>query len=270
MSQATILIAEDDVNLSEILKTNLVSLGYSVLSAHDGEEAEKLIFANSPDLSLLDIMMPKKSGIEVLEAMKNNPATKDLAAMMLSNLGQKADLDKCKELGAKDYLIKANVSLSDIVKKIDEYLKANPPKERPVKPTPVTAPAEIKSTDNKKTEKTPVPPATVSTNGNGNGNGNGTYIPPVKTPHISTNGAMPQLIAPQMLPQMQQMPIASAGMPMLVQMPQYPAQYPVPQYYMLVPVQFPPQIQQIQIPQIMPQVPQNNVQQNQNNQISPQ
>jgi len=265
MSQATILIAEDDVNLSEILKTNLVSLGYSVLSAHDGEEAEKLIFANSPDLSLLDIMMPKKSGIEVLEAMKNNPATKDLAAMMLSNLGQKADLDKCKALGAKDYLIKANVSLSEIVKKIDEYLKANPPKEKPataeaVKATGTTIPTaatpevavakpteaapqkeeKIQPAISTKSSEQQIQPVPAITNGNGNSH------PQIQTQFI-----------PQPPLQMQQMPMAGAPVPTLVQMPpMYTAQYPGPQYYMLVPVQFVPQF---------PQIPQDNGNQKNNN-----
>lgn len=86
---ARILIAEDDVNLSSILGSKLGSLNYEVFTVSDGEAAEKLILEKTPDIGLLDIMMPKKSGLEVLESVMKNPKGKETAFFMLSNLGQK-------------------------------------------------------------------------------------------------------------------------------------------------------------------------------------
>lgn len=249
--KAIILIAEDDVNLSEILKSKLVSLGYDVFTAHNGEEAEKLITEKNPDLALLDIMMPKKSGLEVLESVVKNPKTKDIAAFMLSNLGQKKDIDKATSLGAKDYIVKANSSLAEIVQKMDQYLKANPPKERPAQ------------TEEKPAQETPAVSPEAEKKGP-------EPTPDLPKPQISQSPLMPPPQYPQMPPQFlpstpqqtilpQQMPLpnfAASVMPNSQPFIIMPAQnmpsggsfVPAPMLCYLIPVSFQQPIQtQMQI-----------------------
>lgn len=120
MPAGTILIADDDVNLSEILKIQFSSLGYTIFIAHNGEEAEKIMLEQKPDVTILDIIMPKKNGIEVLEDIRNNPATKDLTVFVLSNLSQKKDEDRVNALGVREYILKINLSLDQIVEKVNQ------------------------------------------------------------------------------------------------------------------------------------------------------
>lgn len=254
MPQATILIAEDDVNLSDILKTKLSALGHNVLVAHDGEEAEKFIVDQKPDLSLLDIMMPKKSGLDVLETVAQKPETKDLAMMMLSNLAQKKDIDRAQTIGAKEYIVKANTSLAEIVQKLDAFLKANPPKPRPQaaekKPESPAAPAATQA---------PSPPAEAPQITNGNGNGTHPAQPFVPVQTAPAPQSLQPMVSPQAIPMLQKPPmVLSQPVPqVLPPQPgiQYQLQptifYPVigivpapnqpPQYYYLVPLQnYPP------------------------------
>ena len=223
MPQATILIAEDDVNLADILKAKLAALGYNVLVAHDGEAAEQFIMKDQPDLSLLDIMMPKKSGLEVLESVSQKPEMKSLAVMMLSNLAQKQDIDKAQTMGAKEYIVKANTSLAEIVQKLDTFLKANPPKER--------APVEAA-----KKQAAPEPVA----NGNGNWNGNHPAEPP--KPPVPQQQAFSQPVALQQLPQQPVQQYPQTIGPFYPVICITPAPNQPPQYYYLVPLpMYPPQ-----------------------------
>jgi len=112
-----ILIVEDDPFLQKALITKFSREGYEILDAKDGNEAiEKARLG--PDIVLLDLMLPKKSGFEVLMEFKKTPTLEKLKVVILSNLGQKDDIQRSAELGAVDYLVKAEARIDDIVKKV--------------------------------------------------------------------------------------------------------------------------------------------------------
>jgi len=117
-----ILIAEDDKFLNEILTGKVSRAGYEVISVSDGEEAFAKIKSEKPDMVFLDLIMPKKTGFEVLEQMKKDGVAVGTPVVVLSNLGQDDDVQKSLQLGAKDYVIKANTSIEDIVAKIQKYI----------------------------------------------------------------------------------------------------------------------------------------------------
>jgi len=116
-----ILVAEDDKFLSKIYSEKLKELGYQVFIAMDGDEAIAIIKRDKPNLVLLDLIMPKKNGFEVLEEINKTAALKKIPVIVASNLGQESDIEKAKNLGAVDYLIKADTSFDDILKKIEKY-----------------------------------------------------------------------------------------------------------------------------------------------------
>lgn len=123
MAQKKVVLVEDDSMLLKYLSAALSSeKNINVSTASDGEKGEKLIMEQVPDLVLLDIIMPKKNGFEVLEAIKKNPATKTIPVIMLSNLGQQGDIDQAKKLGAVDYYVKVDMEVSDIVEKVKNFL----------------------------------------------------------------------------------------------------------------------------------------------------
>lgn len=117
-----ILIAEDDRFLTRAYQVKLSAVGFAVQVAADGEETLKLLAEIKPDMLLLDLMMPKKNGFEVLEAMKKDASLKSIPVIILSNLGQDQDIQRGKDLGAVDYLVKTNVKLDAVVQKIKQYL----------------------------------------------------------------------------------------------------------------------------------------------------
>ena len=119
----TVLIVEDDVFLMSLLKNRMESEGFSVLAAKDGEEAIKVFKDIKPDLILLDIILPGKSGFEVLEEMKSDPQIQNSPVMIISNLGQDMDIDRGKDLGALEYFVKARSSMDDVVEKVGSFLK---------------------------------------------------------------------------------------------------------------------------------------------------
>jgi DNA-binding response OmpR family regulator len=121
-SKATILVAEDDAFLMKVYKNKLTGLNYNLLTAGDGEEALKIAQEEIPSIILLDLVMPKKNGFEVLEALKAEKTTTHIPVIILSNLGQDGDVEKGKKLGAVDYIIKANVAIDEVVRKIEEHL----------------------------------------------------------------------------------------------------------------------------------------------------
>ncbi len=118
-----ILIVDDDTFLSGIYATKLDLEGFQVVSAHDGEEGIKVAQKEKPDLILLDVLMPKLDGFEALKRLKADPGTKDIPVIMLTNLGQKEDIEKGLEDGAVDYLIKAHFVPAEAVAKIKKVLK---------------------------------------------------------------------------------------------------------------------------------------------------
>lgn len=118
-----ILLVEDDTFLAGMYSTKLSLENFQVELAENGEDALKKVVQNVPDLVLLDIILPRMDGFEVLQSIKSNPKTKDVPVILLTNLGQKKDVDKGLALGAEDYLIKAHFMPNEVIDKIKKVLK---------------------------------------------------------------------------------------------------------------------------------------------------
>ena len=119
----TILIIEDDKFLRELIVRKLTEEGFGVSEAVDGEEGIKKIKEEKPDLILLDLILPGIDGFEVLSKKKEDPALASIPVIILSNLGQKDDVEKGLKMGAVDYLIKAHFTPGEIIEKIKVVLK---------------------------------------------------------------------------------------------------------------------------------------------------
>jgi len=117
-----ILLIEEDQFLYKILTVKLKRAGFDVFLAVDGEEGIKKAKEIKPNLILLNLILPKLNGFEVLSEIKKTPVLKKIPVVVLSNLGQKSDVEKGLRMGAKDYLIETNLSLSEIVEKVKGYL----------------------------------------------------------------------------------------------------------------------------------------------------
>ena len=117
MSTPRILLAEDDRFLRKAAETMLKRGGFTVLTAADGEEALRLARESAPDLMLLDLVMPKMHGFDVLAALKAAPETAGIPVIVLSNLGQDSDVQLARERGAHDYIIKSNIALEMLVER---------------------------------------------------------------------------------------------------------------------------------------------------------
>lgn len=115
-----ILIVEDEKPLSHALKLKLSHEGYDVTVAENGEDGLKAATDTKYDLILIDIIMPKMDGFGVLAKLKENKSSTKV--VVLSNLGQQEDVEKAKELGAEDYLVKSNTPISRIVEKVHSVL----------------------------------------------------------------------------------------------------------------------------------------------------
>lgn len=118
-----ILLIEDDPFLSSLLGNRLKKEGFEVIAVKSGGEASKALASDKPDLILLDIILPGKSGFEVLEDIRSNPASSKISVIVISNLGQESDIEKAKELGATDYIVKAKITIDDLVNNIKKFLK---------------------------------------------------------------------------------------------------------------------------------------------------
>ena len=118
----TILFIEDESTLQKTLGEFLRTQNYNVLSALDGEVGLLLACKKLPDLILLDLVMPRKNGFEVIKALKENDATKNIPIIVLTNLSEMTDIDKVLELGATTYLVKGDHALADILKKVNSTL----------------------------------------------------------------------------------------------------------------------------------------------------
>ncbi len=112
-----ILIIEDEELLSELLRKKLLALGFDVFVAEDGEKGVQAIREVNPQLVLLDIIMPKMSGFEVLKIVRQDPVIANTKIIVISNSGQPVELDKAKELGAADWLIKTEFDPNEVVEK---------------------------------------------------------------------------------------------------------------------------------------------------------
>ena len=119
---AKVLIIEDDKFLSKIYATKLKKEGVDAEFANDGVEGLEMMRANKPKLILLDLIMPRKDGFGVLEEMHGDAALKKIPVLVLSNLGQESDVVKAKKLGAKDFIVKSDTSIHDVVAKIRTFI----------------------------------------------------------------------------------------------------------------------------------------------------
>ena len=118
-----ILIIEDDKFLRELISRKLAREGYQTSEAVDGEEGFQKVKTEKPDLVLLDLILPGIDGFEVLSKMKEDVSVSQVPVIILSNLGQKEDVDKGLKLGAIDYLIKAHFTPGEIIEKVRTALK---------------------------------------------------------------------------------------------------------------------------------------------------
>lgn len=121
--EKTILIIEDDKFLRELISQKLIKEDYNVIEAVDGEEGIKKIKEEKPDLILLDLILPGIDGFEVLSKVKEDNSLREIPVIVLSNLGQRDDVEKGLKLGAVDYLIKAHFTPGEIIEKIKTALK---------------------------------------------------------------------------------------------------------------------------------------------------
>ncbi len=145
-----LMLVEDDNNLREIYEARLQAEGFTIVTAEDGEKALVVAKAEQPDLVISDVMMPKISGFEMLDILRNTEGLKDVKVIMLTALGQSEDQSRADKLGADRYLVKSQVTLEDIVKAAHELLgdsgAAAPAAGTPA-PEPATTPAPEPTSD---------------------------------------------------------------------------------------------------------------------------
>jgi DNA-binding response OmpR family regulator len=122
MSKKTIALIEDEQALAMAMKEKFTQEGYDVEQAFDGEEAIKLLESKSFDLVVLDLILPKVHGLEVLKTLKKNPERQSTPVLVLTNLSDPEMVGSILEAGGTDYLVKADQSLDAIAKKIKEML----------------------------------------------------------------------------------------------------------------------------------------------------
>jgi DNA-binding response OmpR family regulator len=117
-----ILLVEDDDSLASVYEVRLDAEGFAVKRVANGEDALAAAISYHPDLILLDAMMPRISGFDVLDILRNTPETNNVRVIMLTALSQQSDIDRAKALGVDDYLVKSQVVISDVVAKIKAHL----------------------------------------------------------------------------------------------------------------------------------------------------
>jgi DNA-binding response OmpR family regulator len=121
MNKIKILLAEDDEVLSKVVHEELIEAGFESFQAYDGEASLQLAREKKPDLILLDVLMPKKNGFDVLEDLKKSLETKEIPVIMLTMLGSDDDIKKGLRLGANDYIVKSQHALPEIVEKVKNF-----------------------------------------------------------------------------------------------------------------------------------------------------
>jgi DNA-binding response OmpR family regulator len=117
-----ILVVEDDKFLRELMSQKLIREGFKTIQAVDGEEGLKKIKEEKPGLVLLDLILPGIDGFEVLSKVKEDPEISNTPIIILSNLGQREDVERGMKLGATDYLIKAHFTPGEIIEKIKNII----------------------------------------------------------------------------------------------------------------------------------------------------
>jgi DNA-binding response OmpR family regulator len=117
-----ILLVEDDDALASVYQTRLEAENFSIKRVPNGEDALAAALEYKPDLILLDVMMPKVSGFDVLDILRNTPETTNVKIIMLTALSQDTDKERAQSLGVDDYLVKSQVVIADVVDKIKAHL----------------------------------------------------------------------------------------------------------------------------------------------------
>lgn len=117
-----ILFIEDEPRLQQTLQESFKSEGFEIFSANDGEAGLNLAEEKFPDLIMLDLILPKKNGFDVLKELKSNPRLSNIPVIVLTNLEGAQDIEKALSLGAYTYLVKANYSLDEILEKTREAI----------------------------------------------------------------------------------------------------------------------------------------------------
>ena len=120
--QKKILLVEDDDSLASVYITRLEAEGFTIKRVPNGEDALAAAMEMRPDLILLDVMMPKVSGFDVLDILRNTPETAQLKVVMLTALSQESDKERAKELGVDDYMVKSQVVIADVVERVKHHL----------------------------------------------------------------------------------------------------------------------------------------------------
>lgn len=122
----TVLIIEDDRFLRRACEASLKQRGLTVVATADGEDGLRAALAAPPDLVLLDMLMPRMTGLEVLRALRSDPRTRHVKVLVVSNSSREGDVDAMRALGIVDYLVKANLSLQTLGDLVAEALKETP------------------------------------------------------------------------------------------------------------------------------------------------
>lgn len=122
-----ILLVEDDSALANVYKTRLEMEGFDVHHVDNGEDALTKAVEYRPDLIVLDVMMPKINGFDVLDLLRTNPETMNMRVIMLTALSQAKDKERAEKLGADDYLVKSQVVINDVVARIKHHLDIDKP-----------------------------------------------------------------------------------------------------------------------------------------------
>lgn len=127
MEKKKILIVEDDNFVAEVYIAKLAEMGYEATLAQNGEEGLEELKKNKIDLILLDILMPVMNGVEMLEEIKKRPEWKNIPVILLTNVGEKESIQKVRDLGVKNYLIKSHFTPAEVIEKIESVFKENQP-----------------------------------------------------------------------------------------------------------------------------------------------
>ena len=123
MTNTRVLLIEDDKFLRRACEVGLKKRGFAVITASDGEEGLQQARSGSPDIILLDMLMPRMNGLEALTALKNDEQTRSIPVVILSNSSIEADIKKAKEMGAAGYLVKASLSLQELADRVVSFLE---------------------------------------------------------------------------------------------------------------------------------------------------
>jgi len=122
-TKTRMLIIEDDTFIMDMYRTKFEMADYEVLMAEDGNKGIKMIKENKPDIVILDVVMPQMDGFEVLKTIKKDSNLKDIPVILLTNLGQKENIEDGLKLGADDYVIKAHFTPEEVVGKVEKVLR---------------------------------------------------------------------------------------------------------------------------------------------------